>query len=77
MNGGTLEMKNSKGETFSYKDRLLQETKVFDIRDRFDQKLSSSASDFHQQKQQVDTSQALAFRSRAPLHCQGGGQGFP
>ena len=76
VNGGTLEMKNSKGETFSYKDRLLQETKVFDIRDRFGQKLSSSASDNHQQ-QQVYTSKALAFRSCAPLHCQGGGQGLP
>ena len=41
--GRTLELKNSKGETFSYKDRLLQETEVFDIRDRFDQKLYSSA----------------------------------
>ena len=38
-----MELKNSKGETFSYKDRLLQETEVYDIRDRFDQKLYSSA----------------------------------
>ena len=39
VNGGgkRLEMKNSKGETFSYKDRLLQEAEVFDIRDRFEQ----------------------------------------
>ena len=35
--GRTLELKNSKGETFSYKDRLLQEAEVFDIRDRFEQ----------------------------------------
>ena len=38
VNGGgkTLEMKNSKGETFSYKERLQLETDVFDIKDRFD-----------------------------------------
>ena len=68
-----LEMKNSKGETFSYKDRLQQETEVYDIKDRFDQKLCSSA-DHHQQ---VNDSQALAFRASAPLQRQGGGKGVP
>ena len=40
VNGGgrTLSMKNSKGETFSYKDRLQKEAEVFDIRDRLDLK---------------------------------------
>ena len=40
VNGGgrTLALKNSKGETFSYKDRLQEEAEVFDIRDRFDLK---------------------------------------
>ena len=33
--GQVLEIKNSKGETFSYKDRVAQEKEVFDIKDRF------------------------------------------
>ena len=33
--GRVLEIKNSKGETFSYKDRVAQEKEVFDIKDRF------------------------------------------
>ena len=71
--GRRLEMKNSAGETFSYKDRLLQETEVYDIRDRFDQKLCSIVTDHHQQ---VNASQALAFRPSAPLQRQGGGKGI-
>ena len=33
--GQVLQIKNSKGETFSYKDRVAQEKEVFDIKDRF------------------------------------------
>ena len=33
--GQVQEIKNSKGETFSYKDRVAQEKEVFDIKDRF------------------------------------------
>merc|ERR1711963_734057 len=36
--GRVLEIKNSKGETFSYKDRVAQEKEVFDIKDRSTQR---------------------------------------
>jgi len=36
--GQVLQIKNSKGETFSYKDRVAQEKEVFDIKDRSTQR---------------------------------------
>ena len=59
--GQVLEIKNSKGETFSYKDRVAQEKEVFDIKDRFVIKSKYTFSSNRSKPIQIDAEKALAI----------------
>ena len=59
--GQVLEIKNSKGETFSYKDRVAQEKEVFDIKDRFAIILKYTLTCNRCKPIQIDAEKALAI----------------
>ena len=65
--GRVLEIKNSKGETFSYKDRVAQEKEVFDIKDRFAIILNYTLISNRCKLIQIDAEKAVAIWPSASL----------